>query len=297
MAEPLHIIVCLAQAFKDDFHPKLDVETGALSADDDPENYRLDPQSEYALAQALKLKKGMDGAKVQAITIGPARAERVLRQALASGADSAVRVWDPLFDKQDTGFFVARAAGMAIRAMRYDAVLCGDTSANAGSGYFGAALAAELKTQYLSRIKDLCIDAANRTAQAECRRGNKTLTYHCDLPAVFTLGKGTSCPPAPVKRILWANRADIPVFSVIDAQALAPTAGAPAACARNEKYTHPKPRNKRGLGVPQELPPHERFAHVLCGGITQKSRQWIIDGSTPNEAAGLLRWLEQEKAI
>jgi electron transfer flavoprotein beta subunit len=295
LAEIINIIVCLAHVSKEDYPVQPCMDAGSVMADNDPDHYRLDPQSEYALELALRLKKEMGGGFVQAVTLGPARTERMLRLALAAGADSAVRVWDAAFEFCDP-LLAARVLGSAIRTIQYDLVLCGGAGADIGNGYFGAALATVLRIPYLPQIRELEIDATSNVARVKRKQKNRLLTYRCELPGVFTIAGGRTCPPAPVKRIRWANREEIPV---LDAKALAISdidnlkSGVLV-----ERYTHPKPRDKRGLGVPaEELSPVERFKRVLNGGISLKTEQVIIKGSTPGEAEKLLDWLIKEKVI
>ncbi|MFH1549348.1 MAG: hypothetical protein ABIH04_02195, partial [Planctomycetota bacterium] len=278
--------------FKEDLSIQPDARTGAVPDDDEQEHYRPDPQSDCALELALRIKKETGNAAVKAVTLGPPRAERVLRRALAAGADSAVRVWDAAFDCGDP-LLPARVLGAAVRAMGCDIVLCGDASADAGNSFTGAAVAAALKAAYLPRIREL--DVETGAVRVRCRQKNRLLTYRCELPAVFTLGQGRPCPPAPPKRIMWANREKIPV---LDARDLSLTdienmkSGVLV-----EKLTYPKPRDKRGLGMPPDLSPLERFARLLYGGISLKSDQTIVTGSSPDEAAKLFDWLVREKMI
>ena len=225
---------------------------------------------------------------------GPERVEKILRQALAAGADAAVRVGGSDLDFCDS-VAAGRALGAALGAMEYDIVLCGDAGADFGGSCVGATIAALLKLPAVSRIAELEIGKSAENARVVARRKNRALTYLCRLPAVFTVSQGRPCAPAPVNRIRWANREEIPV---LDAKSLRPD------LFENEKsglsiqrYTHPKPREKRSVGVPPELPPAERFARVLYGGISARKGRTVVEGSTPREAEKLYEWLVREKIL
>ncbi|GAH33454.1 unnamed protein product, partial [marine sediment metagenome] len=54
--------------------------------------YVTNPVDRVALQKALEMKGSLEGAEITAITAGPARAEQVLRTALASGANQAIHL-------------------------------------------------------------------------------------------------------------------------------------------------------------------------------------------------------------
>ena len=91
-----------------------------------------------ALEWALRCRDGW-GAEVVAVTVGPAAAESVLRDAMAAGADRAVRV-DLPFDAP------SRVVAVALAAVVADAhtVWCGDASFDRGTGSVPAFLAGAL---------------------------------------------------------------------------------------------------------------------------------------------------------
>lgn len=87
-----------------------------------------------ALETALRLDTD-----VTTVTVGPATSDQGLRQAIAAGATTAIRVDAPDDLRSDA---VARA--LALCCAGADWVLCGDASADRGSGSVPAFLAAEL---------------------------------------------------------------------------------------------------------------------------------------------------------
>jgi electron transfer flavoprotein beta subunit len=91
-----------------------------------------------ALEVALRLPPPVH---VAVATVGPVAAEPALREALACGAASAVRLDAP---PHLTSATVARALASACRGARW--VVCGDASSDRGSGSVPAFLAAELDT-------------------------------------------------------------------------------------------------------------------------------------------------------
>jgi len=85
----MNIYVCLKQV--------PDTEASILIKDGKSVNeanikWIVNPYDEYAIEEALKLKEKIPGAAVSAVTLGPARADAVLRTALAMGVDRAVHI-------------------------------------------------------------------------------------------------------------------------------------------------------------------------------------------------------------
>src|ERR671934_10988 len=130
---PLNLVVCLKQIP----NPDLQFQIGPDGKDirRDALNYKLNGSDEYALEEAVRLKE-KNGGRVVALTLGPKRTEQMLREALAKGADEAVRIAyeDPAaFDPGKNG----RVLAAAIRTIPHDAVLTGvqsDDYVNSATG-------------------------------------------------------------------------------------------------------------------------------------------------------------------
>ena len=94
---------------------------------------------EAALEVALSLRDVVAECHVEVICLGPPEADDVLRDALASGANSATRVdASPELDGRTV------AGAIADHLHGADLVLCGDYSIDRGTGSVPAFLAAEL---------------------------------------------------------------------------------------------------------------------------------------------------------
>ena len=125
--------------------PEVDPLTGI--AHPDPRFSGAGPADTSALEWALRLRDALGG-RVTAVTVGPAAAEALLRQALAAGADHAVRI--DLSGDHHAGADHTEpssrwvAAELAAVAAGSDLVLCGCASADRGSGAVPAFLAHEL---------------------------------------------------------------------------------------------------------------------------------------------------------
>lgn len=94
----MHIIICLKQV-PDTSDIRINPETNTLMREG--VESILNPFDEFALEEGLRLKD-LHGARVTVLSMGPPQAERVLREALARGADDAVLLTDPAFAGSDT---------------------------------------------------------------------------------------------------------------------------------------------------------------------------------------------------
>src|SRR2546422_10856785 len=86
---PLNLVVCMKQVPNPDL--QFQVAPDGKDIRRDSLNYRTNGADEFALEEAVRLKE-KHGGRVVALTLGPKRTEPMLREALAKGADEAVRV-------------------------------------------------------------------------------------------------------------------------------------------------------------------------------------------------------------
>ena len=83
----------------------------------DPEYLELDLNEwdTFSIEAALQLRDAGGGGEVIAVTVGDAEAEEVLLNALAKGADRAVRIWDRALADADA-LQVARALAAVVES-------------------------------------------------------------------------------------------------------------------------------------------------------------------------------------
>jgi electron transfer flavoprotein beta subunit len=136
----MKILVCIKQVPQKDAPLKLN-ETGTWIREDI--SYEVNEPDAYALEEALRLKE-KHGGEVVAITVGPARAQQVVREALAKGADRAIHLVDDSFATLDA-VSTARAIAAAIEreggGESFDMVFTGLQSDDYGFAQTGVLLA------------------------------------------------------------------------------------------------------------------------------------------------------------
>jgi electron transfer flavoprotein beta subunit len=133
-----------------------------------------------ALEVGLRLAEAM-GDTVRAVTVGPPGADRVLREALAAGAARAVRVQAP-------AGLASEHVAAAIAGVTGDAswVICGDASADRGSGAVPAYLAAELGSAQALGLIEVAPDGESVHAVRRLDGGRREVLQLCP-PAVLSV--------------------------------------------------------------------------------------------------------------
>src|SRR5439155_99063 len=152
-------------------------------------NYKLNGADEYALEEAVRIKE-KQGGRVVAVTLGPKRTEQMLREALAKGADEAVRIAydDPsAFDVGKN----ARLLAAAIRTLPHDRVLTGVQSDDYVNSATGGLLAGVLGLPHASVVTRVVV--RERQLEVTCElEGGLQRVYALPLPALLTIQFGAS---------------------------------------------------------------------------------------------------------
>jgi electron transfer flavoprotein beta subunit len=164
-----------------------------------------------ALEIALRLRGAED--HVTVLTLGPAESERWLREALAAGADKAVRIDGPIRYHGDTV-----AAALATVAAGSDLVIAGDFSIDRGTGAVPAFIAAELGYAQALGLVDVDTDVrddAGRLVIRAVRRldGGRREVLDVPVPAVISVeGAAAKLRRAPLAATLASGDAPIDVL-------------------------------------------------------------------------------------
>jgi len=180
----MKILVCMKQVPQKDAPLKLN-ESGAWIRED--VSYEVNEPDAYALEEALRQKE-KHGGEVVVITAGPARAQQVLREALAKGADRAIHLEDPAFVTLDAAN-IARAFAAAIKDEQFDLVFTGLQSDDFGFAQTGVILAELLGWPHATIIMQIEKSEGGIKVKRELEAG---YFQHVEmpLPAVLTIQSG-----------------------------------------------------------------------------------------------------------
>jgi electron transfer flavoprotein beta subunit len=138
------ILVPLKRVSDPDNANKIKIPPGGATIDTAGLEWKPNPFDEYALEAALRLNENGATPKQRlgetvVVTFGPKETETMLRSALATGADRAIRI-DALDDALD-GSLVARALKALVEREKPDLVLVGKQAVDGDSNQVGQMLA------------------------------------------------------------------------------------------------------------------------------------------------------------
>jgi electron transfer flavoprotein beta subunit len=116
----------------------------------------MNPDDKAGLEAALRLKDEY-GAEVTVLTMGLPKAEDVLREAMAMGADKGILVTDRVLGGADTWATSTTLAG-AIRNLDYDLIITGRQAIDGDTAQVGPQISEHLGIPVISYAEDLKIE-------------------------------------------------------------------------------------------------------------------------------------------
>ena len=266
------------------------VEVDASSGMIDPARtlHILNPADAAALELALRLRSPRDS--VTALTVGPAEAESVLRDSLAVGTDTVLRLWE----EGRTATRPVVTAQLLASALRTeglpDLVVCGARTLARGSGKVPALIAEHLGWPVVTDILDFTLHAARVRFQRRLARGGRS-EGEVTLPAVLAVEAGTvALRYADLPGLMAARRAAIPVRHLPDLGLSPSDLRFPSSMIDVAMPPYPRPR---AIFIPDPaLAPHERTAQILSAGVARKEGR-VIDGPPEAMADAILALLRE----
>ncbi|MCK6505907.1 electron transfer flavoprotein subunit beta/FixA family protein [Myxococcota bacterium] len=235
----MKIGVLLKQVPSTDTQVKIaDPSAGISTAD---VKWTINPYDEFAIEEALRLKEAGKATEVLLLTVGNKDVEQRLRDALAMGADRAMRLDDPGFVGSDP-LGVARILAAAAKAEGVQLVLGGKQAADDDNGQVPIMVAELLGWAHVGVVTKL--EIAGETFKAwRASGGGAQDVVEGALPAVITADKGLNEPRyASLKNIMMAKKKAIEVKGMADLGLSAGQVGAAAALVKESGWSLPPQR-------------------------------------------------------
>ena len=207
----MKILVCMKQVPQKDAPLKLN-EGGTWIREDI--SYEVNEPDAYALEEALRQKE-KHGGEVEVITAGPARAQQVLREALAKGADRAIHLEDEKFVGLDATN-TAKAIAAAVKDEQFDLIFTGLQSDDYGYAQTGVILSELLNYPHATIIMQIEKKDGGIRVKRELEAGFFQFV-EMPLPAVLTIQSGINklryatligikqAKNKPLKKVGWAE--------------------------------------------------------------------------------------------
>jgi electron transfer flavoprotein beta subunit len=208
----MNILVCVKQVPDID---RIGVSTGADGRVtlDDVDEFRMNRFDEFAVEAALEIKAA-EGAgasvRIDALSVGPARCQEVLRRAMGMGADKGIH----LMTGADVGLspgVVAAGIGRHAAEGNYDLILCGSMSEDGMHAQVGPMVAGRLKWPAAIQALRLAVvdDGRGILLEKEVEGGHRE-RLRLRLPAVVAVQPGINRPRYPaLSNLLRANAQEL----------------------------------------------------------------------------------------
>ena len=252
----MKIAVCVKQVVTREW--PLRVDEARTWVQDRDASFEMNEPDAYALEEALRLKE-RHGGEVVVCSAGPARVAQVVREALARGADRAIRVEGDVLAAADAAM-VAEALAAPMRDEGFDLVLTGLQSDDQGFAQTGVVLAELLGIPHATIIMEVQV-ADGRVRVKRELEGGWFQWVSMPTPALLTIQSGINqLRYATLKGIMAAKRKEV---RVVEAAA--------------------------------DLAPRQEILEIRVPEKTKQTR--MIEGSPADAAAELVKALREEARV
>lgn len=150
----MKIVVCVKQVPDTKggvkFNPDGTLDRGAMLT-------IMNPDDKAGLEAALTIKDQYDDVEVTVVTMGLPKAEEVLREAMAMGADKGILVTDRVLGGADTWATSTTLAG-ALRNIDYDLIITGRQAIDGDTAQVGPQIAEHLGLPVISYAQDIKVE-------------------------------------------------------------------------------------------------------------------------------------------
>ena len=224
----------------------------------------MNPDDKAGLEAALRLKDQY-GAEVTVVTMGLPKADEVLREALAMGADKGILVTDRVLGGADTWATSTTLAG-AIRNLEYDLIITGRQAIDGDTAQVGPQISEHLNIPVISYAQDIKIDGDYVIVQRQFEDRYHVLKAKmpCLITALSELNEPRYMTPGG---IFDAYDAEVTVWGRADLKDVDDSnlglKGSPTQIAKASDKV------RKGAGEVVNLDPQESVAYIM-GKLTEK---------------------------
>lgn len=188
----------------------LSVQSSQKWVDESSIAYIMNESDNYALEEALQIKEANGEGEIVVVSLGPVRIQKVIREALAKGADRAIHIQmetegaiDPLV--------TASHFAEALKEENFDLIFTGLQSDDVGMGQTGVILGEMMGMATASLAMATEVGDGKIKVKRELEAG-WFQWVSLSLPACLTIQSGLNIPRYPsLKGIMGAKRKEIKV--------------------------------------------------------------------------------------
>ena len=189
----------------------LQISSDQKRVDESAVAYVMNESDNYALEEALQIKEAHGEGEVVAVSLGPDRVQKTVREALAKGADRAIHIKMDTVEAIDP-LVTAGHLKNPLEEENFDLIFTGLQSDDLGMGQTGVILGEMLGMTTASLVMATEVSAGNIKVKRELEAG-WFQWVSLSLPASITIQSGLNTPRYPsLKGIMGAKKKEIKVI-------------------------------------------------------------------------------------
>ena len=193
----------------------LPIDSEGYWVDESSVTFVMNPPDNYALEEALLIKESNDDVEVVIVSMGPLRVQKVIREALAKGADRGIHILEQDITEKDP-LVIAKRLSNAIKSEEFDLVLTGLQSDDTGMGQTGVLIGEILKMSTATLAVETIIQEDHIRIKRELESG-WFQWVQLSLPASISIQSGLNTPRYPsLKGIMGAKKKEIRSLSATE---------------------------------------------------------------------------------
>jgi len=176
--------------------------------------FEMNESDNYALEEALQMKESLgNDSEVVAVSMGPERVKKVIREALAKGADRGIHINEMPEIKSDP-FATAQVFANVIKDENFDIIFSGLQSDDVGSGQTGIILGEMLGMATATLVMATEVQEGSIKVKRELESG-WFQWVSMSTPASITIQSGINQPRYPsLKGIMGAKKKEMKVVDL-----------------------------------------------------------------------------------
>ena len=171
-------------------------------------NFITNESDSYAVEEALQLKENLGEGEVVAVSLGPDRTQRTIREALSKGADRGIHI-EESYPYASDPLQIARAFASALEGEKFDLILTGLQSDDFGFGQVGVLLGEMLGMSTATLV--IATELADGKIKVKRELESGWFQWvNLDLPASISIQSGINTPRYPsLKGIMGAKKKEL----------------------------------------------------------------------------------------
>jgi len=192
----MKILVCIKQVPDSSDALLIDERRGLLSYTDDTA-FRMNRFDEFALEEALLIRERLPETLVDALSVGPERANEAVQRAMGMGADHGIHILYGA-DGYRSPFTVASLIAACIHERNYDLIMTGVMAEDTMASQTGQLIAALLDLPCATSVieEEVRRERGEVAVEREIEAGNREVVQ-LKMPAVLTIQPGINFPRYP----------------------------------------------------------------------------------------------------